>query len=84
MNKIEELHVKSRNELIEKSDGDYIYEAEFGKAHAAITEEIAIKFALWTEDNMYCRLGVDELWHKIPEQTNYTTSELFAEFIKTL
>ncbi len=87
MNKIEEKHTNVRQSLYEKNDGDYVYDAEFGQAHAAITEDISIKFKNYCE-----RLAPSEKCTVHPPSGsgagnglyNKSDEQLFNDFKKTI
>jgi len=90
MNKIEEKHYEitpldaSLLDTVEQANDKILDDVRRTQLHAKVTQDIATGFALWTDDNMYCRLGVDELWHKIPEEKTFTTTELYELYINTL
>jgi len=83
MNKIEQMHFH-----VEGQEVEWPYQAHFN-----ITEEIAIKFAVWCSKNRWERDFGEGLpssgkwWRSVDAARSVefkTDIELFAEFIKTL
>ena len=92
MNKVEEMHQSFEcGQMVSSSDLSVRFEytklTEFSaKIHAQVTEDVACKFAEWIIINFWI-VSSNDLWYQKSDgnpDEGLTTSELFAEFIKTL
>ena len=87
MTHLEEKHYDAINSEFDTVQGVGYNKRKSAKNCAQITEQIAIEFAEWVDDNYYVQInfasnGKNHIW--TDGEVEKTTKELFNEFLQSL